>query len=254
MSLALAAGVVLPAAQAAAHPDLHSAVASPASTVTQTPSEATIAFSGAPEPRFNTIRLADERSQRTDDLQLHPFAVDARRPPVGLRDVSLGASLVMWHATAVGTHRTDGSYPFTLAAADASTITLDHPWARPTAGAATTGVVYFTVTDKGSADHLVKVSTPIAATAELHETINDNGIMKMRSVPSIALEPGKPVMFKPGGYHVMLMGLKSPLKVGDSFPLTLTFEHTQPITVSAKVEAAGGTSTDHAAMPGMQGH
>jgi copper(I)-binding protein len=106
------------------------------------------------------------------------------------------------------------------------------------------------VTSKGVPDHLVSVSTPIG-TADLHETINDNGVMKMRPVASIALDPGKPVTFKPGGYHVMLTGLKGPLKAGDSFPLTLTFEHAQPVSVTVKVEAAGGGGMGN--MPGMPG-
>ena len=226
-------------------------------TVTQTPNEVTIVFTGAIEPRFTTIQVTDERSQRVDDSQFHSFAGDAKRLSVGLRGVSPGTYVVTWHATSVDTHQTDGSYRFTVAAGDASNITVEHPWARPTAGAATTGAAYFTVTDRGSADHLVGVSTPIAASAELHETINDNGIMKMRPAPSIALDPGKPVALKPSGYHVMLTGLKSPLKVGGSFPLTLTFEHAQPITVTAKVEAAAGASVNQGAMPNMpsmQGH
>lgn len=158
-------------------------------------------------------------------------------------------------ATSVDTHRTDGSYHFTLAAADASDISLDHVWARASAGNATTGAAYLTVTDHGRPDRLVGVSTPVAATAELHETINDNGVMKMRPVAGIALEPGKPVKFLPGGYHVMLTGLKSPLKAGDSFPLTLAFEHAQPITVTATVEAVGGAAMDRGGMnmPGQGG-
>jgi copper(I)-binding protein len=132
-------------------------------------------------------------------------------------------------------------------------------WARPTAGSATTAAVYFTVTNKSQPDRLTGVSTPIAAAAELHETINDNGVMKMRPVQSIALDPGKPVTFKPGGYHVMLTGVKGALKAGDSFPLTLTFEHAQPITETVKVDAAGGAAAMGAhggmeGMPGMQGH
>jgi hypothetical protein len=91
----------------------------------------------------------------------------------------------------------------------------------------------------------------------VHETINDNGAMKMRPVPSLTLDPGKPVTLKPGGYHIMLTGLKSALKPGDSFPLTLTFEHAQPVTVTVKVEAMGGGAADHGSMqgmPGMSGH
>ena len=78
--------------------------------------------------------------------------------------------------------------------------------------------------------------------------------MKMRPVAAIALDPGKPVTLSPGGYHAMLMGLKSPLEAGDGFPLTLTFEDAQPITVTVKVEAVGATGMahDHGTMGGMQ--
>ncbi len=138
-------------------------------------------------------------------------------------------------------------------AADTANITVDQVWARPSNTA--TGATYFTITDNGVPDRLVGVSTPVAATAEVHETTNDNGVMKMRPVAGLALEPGKPVTFKPGGYHVMLTGLKGPLKMGDSFPLTLTFEHAQPMTVTAKVQAQGAASMghDHAGMEGMHG-
>jgi copper(I)-binding protein len=164
---------------------------------------------------------------------------------------------VVWHATSVDTHKTDGTYQFTVAAADPSAISVEHVWARATPGAATTGAAYLAVTDHGRPDRLVSVSTPVAAMAEVHETIHDNGVMKMRPVAGgIALDPGKPVTFTPGGYHIMLMGLKSPLKAGDSFPLTLTFEHALPITVTVHVEAmaAGGMNNDGMQnMPGMQG-
>ncbi len=81
----------------------------------------------------------------------------------------------------------------------------------------------------------------------------------MRSVAAIVLDPGKVVTLSPGGYHVMLMGLKSPLKAGDSFPLTLAFEHAQPITVTVKVEAVGASGMEHdhgtmGSMPGQMGH
>jgi periplasmic copper chaperone A len=138
-----------------------------------------------------------------------------------------------------------GGHPVTLAADEGSGINLEHVWARATPGGATTGAAYFTVSSTALPDHLVGASTPVAALAELHETTNDNGVMKMRPVASITLDPGKPVTLKPGSFHVMMTGLKSPLKVGDSFPLTLTFEHAQPVTVSVPVEATGGM-----AMPG----
>lgn len=257
--LALSFGTAL------AHAYLRSAVPPVDSTVTQAPGEIMIVFTGAIEPSFSTITVTGPDSTRVDDALPHLVAGDATRLAVGMRRPRAGESLppgtysVAWHATSVDTHQTDGGYHFTIAAADTSGISLEHVWARASAGAATTGAVYLTVVSKASSDRLVGASTPVAATAQVHETINDNGVMKMRPVPSLALDPGKPVTFKPGGYHVMLTGLKGPLKVGDSFPLTLTFEHAQPVTVTVQVEAAGGPAMDNAhggmpGMPGMQGH
>ena len=128
-------------------------------------------------------------------------------------------------------------------------IAVSNAWARASAGAATTGAAYFTITDNASADRLIGASTPVAGKAELHESRNENGVMQMRAVPSLPLEPGKSVTLAPGGYHVMLMELKQPLKVGDSFPLTLTFEKAQAITVQVKIGAAGAA----APMQGMHG-
>lgn len=128
-------------------------------------------------------------------------------------------------------------------------IVISNAWARASAGAATTGAAYFTITDSVSADRLTGASTPVAGRAELHETRNENGVMQMRAVPALALEPGKPLTLAPGGYHVMLMDLKKPLQTGESFPLTLTFEKARPITTQVKVATAGATSS----MPGMHG-
>jgi|SRR5690242_11901039 periplasmic copper chaperone A len=128
-------------------------------------------------------------------------------------------------------------------------IAVSNAWARASAGAATTGAAYFTVTDSSATDRLVGASTPVAGKAELHETRNENGVMQMRAVPALALEPGKPVTLMPGGYHVMLTELKQPLKAGDEFPLTLTFDKAAPITVHVKVSAAGATESMH----GMHG-
>jgi periplasmic copper chaperone A len=237
---------------AGAHAWLLSAIPPVDSTVTDAPGEITITFTGAIEPRFSTIEVTSPDAKRVDDAQPRLAAPDGTRLAVGVKGITPGTYTVAWHATSVDTHQTDGSYRFTVAAMDQSGIGLEHVWARATPGGATTGAVYFTVTSKGSPDRLVGASTPAAATAEMHETTNDNGVMKMRPVRAVELDPGKPVTFKPGGYHVMLMGLKSPLKAGDSFPLTLTFEHAPPVTVTATVEAMGTGGAG--AMPGMSGH
>jgi hypothetical protein len=120
-------------------------------------------------------------------------------------------------------------------------IAVTDAWARATAGAGKTGAAYVTVTDNGVPDRLTGASTPVAGMADLNETINANGVMQMRGVAGLPLEPGKPVTLAPGGYHVMLMDLKHPLKKGETFPLTLTFEHAKPITVQVEVAGPGAS-------------
>jgi len=130
-------------------------------------------------------------------------------------------------------------------------IAVSNAWARATPGTATTGAAYVTITDNGSPDRLTGFSTPVAGMAQLHEMKTVNGVMKMREVAGIPLQTGKPVTLAPGGYHVMLTRLKHPLKEGDTFPLTLTFEHAAPITVQVKV-AALRASRPMSNMPGMR--
>ena len=127
--------------------------------------------------------------------------------------------------------------------ADEAGIQVDHVWSRA-AMAGHEGVVYLTITDTGTPDTLTGITTPVAAKADLHESIDDHGVMKMRPVASLPIEPGKPVTLAPGGYHIMLMGLKQALKQGDSFPVTLSFAKAGQVTATATVEKAG------AAMPG----
>jgi copper(I)-binding protein len=253
MSAVLVTAAALLGPPAFAHSDLQTTSPPVNSTVTLAPREVMIVFSEAVEPRFSTVDVTGPGAQR--DGEAHLVAADGKRLAVGLRPLTPGSYTVAWQATSVDTHKTDGRYQFTLAAADGSDIVLEHVWARASAGNTTTGAAYLTVTDNGAPDRLVGASTPVAAMAELHETINDNGVMKMRPVAAIALQPGKPVTFAPGGYHVMLMGLNKPLKAGDAFPLTLSFEHAKPITVTAHVQAVGGAGMDHdhGGMPGMPG-
>lgn len=135
----------------------------------------------------------------------------------------------------------------------AGPIIVDNAWARATPGASTTGAAYLTVTDHGAApDRLIGVSSPVAARAELHTMSNDNGIMKMRALDGLAIEPGKPAELKPGGSHIMLFDLKQPLHEGDSFPLTLTFERAGAVLVTVTVEKIGAMGPMHGTMPGMK--
>ena len=118
-------------------------------------------------------------------------------------------------------------------------VTIQGAWARASAGAATTGAAYVTLMGGAKPDRLTGVSTPVAEMAEVHQTINDNGIMKMRSVAGVPIPAHQTVIFSPGGYHIMLMGLKQPLTAGQSFPLTLTFAHGKPTTVDVKIRGLG---------------
>ena len=111
--------------------------------------------------------------------------------------------------------------------------------------AGATGVVYLTVTNRGAPDTLIGVASPDAASATLHETIDDHDVMRLRTVASLPVAPGKPITLAPGGYHIMLTTLKQALVGGMSFPVTLTFAKAGTITVTATVQAAGAT------MPGM---
>lgn len=138
-------------------------------------------------------------------------------------------------------------------AGHAQSIVVDQPWARATAPQAMAGGVFMTLTGSGAADKLIGVSSPVAGEAQLHRTVAEAGVMKMLPVAAIDLEPGKTVTLAPGGYHVMLMGLKQQLKPGDTFPVTLTFAKAAPMTVMATVGAAGAAGPAGAAhaMPGM---
>lgn len=120
-----------------------------------------------------------------------------------------------------------------------SGVMVHEAWARASAGAATTGAVYVMLMGGDQADTLVGVSTPRADAAEVHESIDDNGIMKMRSVAGVPIPAHGMVTFSPNGYHIMLMGLKRPLAAGQSFPLTLRFAHAAPMTVDVTVRGMG---------------
>jgi periplasmic copper chaperone A len=130
-------------------------------------------------------------------------------------------------------------------------ITVENAWSRA-AAAGRTGVVYLTITDAGAADRLTGVASPVAARVDLHESFIDNGVSKMRDVAALPVEPGKPVMLAPGGYHIMLTGLKQTLKQGDTFPLTLSFQNSGQITATVTVQSAGGGAPmGHDSMGGM---
>jgi copper(I)-binding protein len=96
-----------------------------------------------------------------------------------------------------------------------------------------------------AADRLVGASTPAAERVELHTMAMDGNVMRMREVAAIDLPPGQTVALEPGRLHLMLMGLKSPLKADTKVPLTLKFEKAGEVQVELKVEAADAGPGGH---------
>src|SRR6201984_3517494 len=117
------------------------------------------------------------------------------------------------------------------ALAQPSQLEVNNAWAGATPGKAENGAAYVTITSP-TADRLVSASTPVAKKAELHTMSMQGMVMKMRPISGVDIPAGQPLSLKPGGEHIMLMGLNQPLCEGQSFPLTLDFEKAGPRTVT----------------------
>jgi copper(I)-binding protein len=121
--------------------------------------------------------------------------------------------------------------------ATAAGLSVTGAWVRPPAGMATPGAAYLVITNSGGeADALVGISSPVAASVELHETSTDaSGMTGMHPISRLVIGPGASVALQPGGYHLMLMGIGSTLKVGDTVELELQFERAGKVVVQAEV-------------------
>jgi periplasmic copper chaperone A len=124
------------------------------------------------------------------------------------------------------------------ALAQPTQLEVNNAWAGATPGKAENGAAYVTIISP-TGDRLVSVSTPIAKKAELHTMSMQGMVMKMRPISGVEIPPGQPVSLKPGGEHIMLLGLNQPLREGQSFPLTLDFENAGARTVTVTVEKVG---------------
>jgi copper(I)-binding protein len=124
--------------------------------------------------------------------------------------------------------------------ANVGDIAIGHPFATPSIAGTTTGAAYLaTLENTGpAADKLVRASTPVAARVEIHTmSVDAQGVMRMRETDGIALAPKAKVQMRPGmGLHLMLIGLKEPLKEGASFPMTLQFERAGTVEVKVIVQ------------------
>jgi len=123
----------------------------------------------------------------------------------------------------------------------AGDLVISQAWSRATPGGAKTGGGFLTIENKGGApDRLVAVSGDFAGKIEVHEMAVKNGVMTMRPLESgLIIEPGKTVTLAPGGYHLMMLDLKAPLKQGDKLPVTLQFEKAGKVAVTLDVQGVG---------------
>lgn len=137
----------------------------------------------------------------------------------------------------------------------ASDLHIVHPYALPSRPGITTGAVYFVgIRNGGKADdRLLSAATPVAGRVEIHRMqMLPGDVMEMREVPALDIPAGATMAMKrgaPDGYHLMLIDLKSPLKDGDRFPVTLTFEragtHVVKVWVQNPRDPSGNASHKH---------
>jgi len=123
----------------------------------------------------------------------------------------------------------------------AGDLVITQAWSRATPGGAKIAGGYLTIENKGSApDRLIGGTGEVASKIEVHEMSMKDGVMTMRFLDKgLAIEPGKTVKLAPGGYHLMMLDLKSPLKQGDKVPVTLEFEKAGKVTLSLDVQGVG---------------
>ena len=128
--------------------------------------------------------------------------------------------------------------------AQTNQLEVSHAWARATPAKAENGAAYVTIVSP-TPDRLLSASSPVAKKTELHTMEMAGMVMKMRPVAGLDIPAGQSVDLKPGGEHIMLIGLHQPLREGQSFTLTLNFEKAGARSVSVAVEKAGAMSGMH---------
>ena len=141
---------------------------------------------------------------------------------------------------------------FALPACAAESIKLANAWVRAPAAGQTTLSAYVELTSDRDAA-LVAAGSPAAARVELHSSTVEGGVMRMRALPRIDLPAGQTVKLAPGGMHLMLIGVKQPVKPGDRLQIVLSIQPSGPaagtslttVTLEAEVRASASTSHNH---------
>lgn len=101
------------------------------------------------------------------------------------------------------------------------------------------GAAYFVLRTNNDPTRLATITSPHIGRIELHETVNENGIARMRPLANATFDPGHPLSFMTGGRHAMLFDIDAAVRPGGTIPLTFSFDPASPVTVQAEVRAAG---------------
>lgn len=134
-----------------------------------------------------------------------------------------------------------------LFAATVGNMGIEQPWSRAMPPTAHTGALFVSIHNQGPADRLLSADVDIAESAELHAHVHQEGLMKMVQVDEIEVPASGSLELKPGGYHIMLIGLKQPLREGGHFPVRLEFANAGTVELEARVldMMAGTAAGDH---------
>jgi len=128
----------------------------------------------------------------------------------------------------------------------AGTLRIQQPWSRPTVAAVPVGVVYVALKNDGDKmERLLSATSDVAERVELHTSVMDGEMMRMRPITSVDIAPKTTAQLKPGGMHIMLMGLKAPLVQGQTFTLNLVFEQAGAVSVPVLVRDPVEGAAEH---------
>jgi uncharacterized protein YcnI/copper(I)-binding protein len=185
-------------------------------------------LAGAGQIHFPVVQTCANGETRWDQVPQAGTSARLERPAPALRILAASGEQPARAAAATSVTRGD--------------LTIAQPWSRATPGGARVAGGYLTVTNRGTQpDRLVSGSAEFAERVEIHEMATANGVMTMRNLASgLAIAPGQTVELKPGGYHVMFMGLRRPLAEGQSVKVTLTFERAGTVELDFRVGSIGG--------------
>ena len=156
---------------------------------------------------------------------------------MNLRRAALGAALL---GSIVG-----GAHAAGTGSAQVGDIAIEGAYVRASLGRAPNSAAYMTVTTAGAEpDRLIGGSTPAAERVELHATLQEDGVMKMRPLQAVEVAPGEAAVLQPGGVHLMLLNLTEPLVEGETIDLSLSFERAGVVTLEVPIVGLGGGGHD----------